>query len=347
MFQKRLKDAIWLGSVGVLPVVIFGFVSVLNGWYFLPNSVVLKAKMLGGLPEISTARQVFSASIRAERELLEKAPHLYVLIIVSLFALVQSVRAKDSRSEAVIWNAVFLSTTWLHLQFAGTGWFFRYEAYLVALGIVAVAISVANSRDSAAGWVRPTRLQPRVLVPAMVLSGILLLPLLHRARDALVDTPDATVNIYQQQYQMGKFVREFYSTSVVAVNDIGAVSFLSDGRLCDLWGLATLSVAGARYSNDFDLTALTTKERVKIAIIYDQWFEGEIPGEWQKVGEWKIPNRVAAKHDTISFYSVARGEEDGLIANLQQFSSRLPKEVQQKGKYLEATERKIETNRTL
>src|SRR5689334_13945119 len=34
MFQKRLKDAIVLASVGVLPVAIFGFVSMVNGWYF-------------------------------------------------------------------------------------------------------------------------------------------------------------------------------------------------------------------------------------------------------------------------------------------------------------------------
>jgi len=342
MIQKRLRDAILLGTIGVLPVAIFGFVSVLNGWYFLPNSVLLKAQMLGGLPEISTARQVFLTLMRAEKQLLD-APHLYVLVIVSLFSLLHYSRAKDTRSVAIIWNAIFISTAWLHLQFAGTGWFFRYEAYLVALGIVAVGISLAKMGDFRASWPALTELHVRVLISATVLGGILILPLFHRAWKALGDTPQAAANIYQQQYQMGKFVREFYAGSVVAVNDIGAVSFLSDPRLFDLVGLATLSVAGARRSHQYDgavMAALTKKEQVKIAILYDPWFaKSGIPGEWRKVGEWKILHRAAVDHDTISFYAVASGQEDSLISNLQRFSSRLPREVQQKGKYLEAIEK--------
>jgi len=251
----------------------------------------------------------------------------------------------------VIWNAIFVSTTWLHLQFAGTGWFFRYEAYLVALGIIAVGIGLANVRGFRESWLAPIGLHSRVFLPATALGVILVLPLVHRGWKALVDTPQAMANIYQQQYQMGKFLHEFYSGSVVAVNDIGAVSFLSNTRLFDLVGLATLAVAGARRAHQYDgavMAALTKKEQVKIAIVYDPWFaKSGIPDEWRKVGEWTILHRVAADHDTISFYAVATGQEDSLISNLQRFSSRLPKEVLQKGKYVEATERNIQTARVL
>jgi hypothetical protein len=57
---------------------------------------------------------------------------------------------------------------------------------------------------------------------------------------SLVITPQASRNIYEQQYQMGMFLKRCYPGKAVAVNDICAVSYLADVRLVDLLGLARM-----------------------------------------------------------------------------------------------------------
>jgi hypothetical protein len=42
---------------------------------------------------------------------------------------------------------------------------------------------------------------------------------------ALINTPKATTNIYEQQYQMGLFIKEFYENKSIVANDIGAINF--------------------------------------------------------------------------------------------------------------------------
>jgi len=133
---------------------------------------------------------------------------------------------------------------------------------------------------------------------------------------------------------MGIFLREYYQGESIAVNDIGAVNYLADIRCLDLVGLGSLEVARAKMESNYnsqEIYELAESEQVRIAILYDHWFEGEkiggIPAEWIKVGSWKILNNVVCAGAVVSFYAVDLAKKDGLATGLQQFSEHLPKNV--------------------
>lgn len=334
--RKRLY-ALLLGGLGILPIMIYGLLSVSKGWYFLPNPVLLK----GNVPNFSSLEGVirFFGGLGYYR--IAKNPHILTLIlgVLILFHLQYS-RQRKIWTESTIMIIIFVTTALLHVQLAGVGWFYRYEAYLVGLGIFVMAISLREYL--------PGKLQIEIgkKLPLQYATSILLIlialsPFVLRGAISLISIPQATKNIYEQQYQMGLFLREFYQQQAVAANDIGAINYLADIKCLDLWGLGSMEPTKAKAKkryNSQQIDELTRSEHVKIAIVYDHWFEefgiSGIPSQWTKVGQWKILNNLVCGGDTVSFYAVDSSEIDNLIKNLKTFSSRLPKDVVQTGEYV-------------
>jgi hypothetical protein len=154
--------------------------------------------------------------------------------------------------------------------------------------------------------------------------------------------PLACRNIYEQQYQMGLFLQRFYPKSAVAVNDIGAVSFLGDVHILDLVGLANADVLQLKMEGSYttqQIYQLSRTKDVTIAIVYEPWFRLEnlqgVPSEWKKVGVWKINDNIVCGCDVVSFYAVKTSEQEHLTHNLHLFSSMLPKSVEQSGLYMD------------
>ncbi len=84
---------------------------------------------------------------------------------------------------------------------------------------------------------------------------------------------------------MGRFVHTYYDHDVVAFNDIGAVSFFSEGKNLDLWGLGNIVVAKSKRNNYWTpsfLDSLCKERKVKIAIVYDTWFSDSLLSRWKK-----------------------------------------------------------------
>jgi hypothetical protein len=133
---------------------------------------------------------------------------------------------------------------------------------------------------------------------------------------------------------MGLFVRRYYQNSTVALNDIGAVNFLSDIHCLDLWGLANAEIATARHKRTYqvgDIDRVSQQTGARVAIIYDNWFPSGLPREWVRVGRWTIPNNVILGGDTVSFYAVDSAEVTSLGESLADFSAQLPADVIQRG----------------
>jgi hypothetical protein len=179
-------------------------------------------------------------------------------------------------------------------------------------------------------------------VVAMLLVLVIASPLGLRALDSLRKTPQATNNIYEQQYQMGNFVKQFYQGKSIAVNDIGAVTYLADVQLIDLWGLGSLEPARLmrqKYYTTQQIYNLTHQRNVAIAIVYDDWFHkngiGGVPQQWVRAGQWRISNNVVAGGDTVSLYAIDQSVGNHLILNLRQFAIKLPVDVKQYGTYTE------------
>jgi hypothetical protein len=325
LLNRHLVATVVVGAAALVAPVAYGIWSVSKGWYFLPNSVLLK----GSLPGLSAKGLVqtllgYNAWANAG-----KSPHLLLLLIVAAFLLVLQTWKKSPWSTTSYALAIFIGTTLLHLNFALAGWFYRYDAYLVLTGLTAIA---------AAAWQFRPAFRPNLLAsPRRAAAALFLLlvfsPIGIRAARFLYTTPQATRNIYEQQYQMGLFLGKYYRDTPVAVNDIGAVSYLADTKMLDLVGLASMECARLKMKRDYSdemVFGLAKQEGVKVALTYRDWFSSPT---WTEVGQWRIAGNVACGRDNVAIYSVDSSATEELIRNLAAFAPELPADVEQSGLY--------------
>lgn len=331
LLRRRRRPALILATLGALPLGIFAWYSIAHGALPVPNPILIQ-----GNPAVGSLLGVITYPFRGLIKL-GQAPHLLVLVLVSAALFLRNLRPRGLWDRAQIFHVCFVATALVHEQFANNGWFYRYEAYLVAMGLLAVAIGwkedVSLARQRLAGRAPGVR---RVAVAVLALA--MATPLAARGATSLRQTPRAMTNIYQQQYQMGLFLREYYQGQAVAANDIGAINFLADIRNLDLVGLGSTEVLLIRIRASFDasrIEELTEQKRIRIAILYESWFEGTkaLPAHWVKVGEWTIPDNVICAEDTVSFFATSHEEARILGRNLASFSRFLPDAVDETGDY--------------
>jgi len=260
-------------------------------------------------------------------------------IVVFSFAgfIVISRHQKKFWSENKILTVIFLAATAIHLTMARTGWFYRYEAYLCALGIFVMMSNLTQCLRISKSP-KDTKSVIRFYIGALIVVFILNVITIGGLKKSVsrtistIRTPIAIKNIHEQQYQMGLFCREFYSNQCVALNDIGAVSFLAGRNILDLYGLANPEVVKAKMNGTYSTTLireLSKKYNAKIAIVYDAWFQKDekLPEEWIKIAYWKINHNVVCSDDQVTFYAIDKKETERLITNLEEFSKNLPPDV--------------------
>jgi len=136
-------------------------------------------------------------------------------------------------------------------------------------------------------------------------------------------------NIYEQQFQMHRFVNDFYRAPV-AVNDLGLVSYHNPNFVLDLGGLASEEARNLR-SGDADADdyrAFVARNGVHLVIIYDEWFEDEIPASWVKVASMDLSReRVSSDQKEVQFYATDAPTVSKVRPELQSFSKSLPQGV--------------------
>ena len=311
----RRRQALAAGLGGLVPPLAFAAVSVSQGWHALPNSVLLK----GARPDLHTLAGLVDAVGGRSLRMVAHAPHVLVLVSCCLALLVLRRGRPGVRALQVLFAGVAL----LHMQLADTGWLYRYEAYLVALGVVTLGVSLAGVR-----WREIGGVGARTGLAALVLvAGY---PLVERGARALWETPRASRNIFDQQYQMGRFLQRFYPGAVVAANDIGAVCYLADIHLLDLYGLASVDVARARRHGGLtreDLARLAAAHRPDIAVVYRSWFGQTLPPEWEEAGWWRTPEQVVVADRVVTFFAARPEERERLVRSLRAFQPEMPQEV--------------------
>ena len=314
--DRRRAAAIVAAVAAVVPLAVYGAVSIAHGWPPLPNSLLLKRATFEG----SGAAAFFDRFGGHALHTLAEAPHLLVLMGA---VLVMSAR-RPASAAGRRWDAIFVIGTLLHLQFAAIGWLFRYEAYLVAIGVVLVARHLADAPTESPAF--GTAARAALTVAALVAAA----PLLTRAAQAAAQTPRAVKNIYEQQYQMGLFLHGLPAGSTVMANDIGAIAYLADVRLIDLYGLATQETARARREGRVDralLARLAAPVPPAAVVIYRSWFADAIPPDWIQVGTWKVPEEVVVADRTVTFYATRPADAALLERALEAFAARLPSSV--------------------
>ena len=335
--QRRWRLAILLGIAVAAPITLYGLVAVSKGWYFLPNSLLLK----GNVQTVHTFAE-FLVYIRRWYAVLSITPYVSSLVTAVTVALVASFQRRWSLwSYPALFLFITLLTTVEHLQYAALGWFFRYEAYLIVLGVVGVGVALGYESPSL-GWRYWLSAQMLPYYAGVALLAVLFgVPFWDRSADGFGRTVQASYNVYEQQYQMGRFVRRFYKDRGVAANDVGAISFLGEVNLLDLYGLCDIDVLRARRAHTISnetIRELCKKHHVELVVGYPEWshmYGGTLP-EWIPVGQWIIPNNVIVANIGVTFYAANSSLVPGLIRELQEFGATMPKDITQTGLYLPA-----------
>ncbi len=326
LFNKKIVSVFALGFISVLPIIIFGFYSVSKGSYFFPNSVLLKATPVevssGGF--ISSINNILVDKLTlAKNGITSLATQRLLLILPLTYLLFRKFLGDKSGYTQVI--LILTVCVLLQLTFAATGWFYRYEAYLVLSSTVIVSLIVYKYGRL---FFSSTN---KIVFPAVIfVTLILLFPLILRSAAAFTKAKQACINIYEQQYQMGNFIKQYYNKDAVALNDIGAVAYFKQGGVFDMWGLADIDVARSKrnnYSTPAFLNNLANKKNVKVAVVYDSWFNKALLSNWQKIATWKINNNVICGDSIVSFYALKARYTAKLKTNLINYQKQLPADV--------------------
>jgi hypothetical protein len=334
--RKRLTYAVLLGGLGVLPIAIFGLISVSKGWYFFPNSVLLKKHTF----DFTSLEGIIKALGRSIYQIAQHEDILGLTIGALIVFYFLCRKHRDIWTNSIVMNIILVATIFLHMHFAEIGWLYRYESYLFGLGVFVIGLSLGDflskgHRSKAEGGSIPQRIALTLLIL------VLISPCVRREVASLKDIPNSTTELFSQQYQMGLFLREYYQGYAVATHDIGAINYLADVRCLDLWGLANMDAAKLKRSgryNRYHIDALTKSQGISLAIVADKWFEkgniGGLPSHWVKCGNWVASTTIEKGEPPFSFYAVEPKEAENLLDNLRIFSSHLPKTTVQSGEYL-------------
>ena len=256
----------------------------------------------GGFPHINDLRSLKESLGGHALAVLITTPHLDRLVILLLIGFCPF--RKQSRSFNLIALSLACSLL-LHLQYASTGWFFRYEAYLVGAFFPVLGYLYLGQNSSILCLIRTRKYLRATALLAFII--FLLLPLNSRAFRAVREIVPASSHVYRQQYQMGQFLRTMYKPAVcVAANDVGAIAYFSDADILDLWGLGTIEVTRAYREKKYDSRALADllrARRTEVVMIYAECFENSLPGNLVAVCNWST--RYSYFRRTVTFFGTS------------------------------------------
>lgn len=202
-----------------------------------------------------------------------------------------------------------------HILAGGLGAFRRYEIYAVTT-VVSMTIYFLFSQPE------QRKFDDRTLIAASVL--FVLFCSVCFVRNTVV-TPFAASDIYNQQYQMGRFAKDYWKAPI-AVNDLGWVAYGNPNYVLDLWGLSSESARKARLSAEPGwMGQLVTAKKVGLALIYAAWFKDDIPPHWTHIGHLHFNGQsVSIAFPDVDFYLTDANEAQRAYQALTEFKKTLP-----------------------
>lgn len=310
-----------LGGVAAVALAV-GYWQITQGEGLIANSLLAKSV---GQPSWPWLLHKLEVGLRN----FSKAPLLLTLAVVA--ALVGFLPRRDGELQAPAdrfsagLTVTFLVAVLLHCFFAAVGWFERYQAYLVVMGLVAVAGPLyrllASYRPSAEG---PAHYH--LLLAALVCFGLLIPG--YRALGQYFTCHRASRNIHDQQYQLARFIGQYYNDASLVISDIGYIGLLTEAHILDVQGLATREVAVAMATGGLTpeiMTALAQSRQAVLAIGYD--LNGIPTDRWPLVCTWEISDNVICGNPTVGFRVIDPAQRPALLHHLREFQPKLPSSV--------------------
>ncbi|MDA3863294.1 MAG: hypothetical protein PF689_05425 [Deltaproteobacteria bacterium] len=214
---------------------------------------------------------------------------------------------------------LFTGNLLAHLQFAQTGWFYRYEAYLVLMGITAILFNrevfkINNSFQEN--------------ITTKFITIILLLTLMIRGGLSHKEIKTASHNIFSQQIQISLYLQNYYPFNKVALNDIGASSYFSDKEIYDLWGIGSFKITQALIRGKFNKEMIKNfllLKKIPVLIVFKEWFLpfGGIPHPYRSFAKLEITNNIICGSSEVYFYSLNGSIGAKMKKSLLSFQSEL------------------------
>ncbi len=281
-----------------------------------PNSVIAKSSVVQSGGALGGFVSNLMGSLNNRQGVI-----LFVGVLVLLFYVFWGKDDIKRKSLAV----VTIFAVFLHFIAGRYGWYHRYEIYVLAFEVVVILYLFLPLITKDLFGSNKTNFN---LFTAISFAGVVAVvvgaPYIH----ALFSIPIASNNIYEQQYQMHRFVVDYYKKPV-AVNDLGYVSYKNSNYVLDLWGLGSQKALRSRINsgNANWMQDLIDEANVSLVMIYDDWFNN-IPDEWIKIGELLLgKKRITPARSTVSFYSTNKDAYQEILSKMILFSKTLPSDV--------------------
>jgi hypothetical protein len=301
--QRERKKAATVMAASVAPLALFGLFLKMHGLPALPTSVMVKGNVYaddGGF--LGALTQTVVTNIKTMWSLSIKRP---VAVLLAIFV-VLLVKEKVSLRRYVLLGAVLVAA--LQIAFGRFGWFYRYEVYALIF-LAMLLVRVASDRGPV--WRGGAAL-------------VLLWIGAYYVR-AIPETVRSSQEVYGQQYQMHRFVDEYWRKDV-AVNDLGWVSFQrpADFYVLDVYGLASVEASQQSDKTDDWLEGIVRRHGVKLAMVYPNWFD--IPDSWVPEGRMCLDRQpIIVASQCMVFYSTAPESAGQIKEELRRFAPTLPK----------------------
>ena len=239
---------------------------------------------------------------------------------MALILFCQRWRERAAKPDVLILIALVMLTLG-HCVAGRYGWFYRYEIYaVVGTGMLLTYLArkyICSMCDTKSG-------RMNVLSFGLVAMGFVGLNNIY----ATAQVPIASNNIYEQQYQMHRFLTEFYRAPA-AVNDLGWTTYRNSNYVLDLWGLGSEQARKILQSRDIaGLQRMVREKDVRFAMIYSSWFYGLIPATWRHIGQLHLSRaNVTPARAIVDFFAVDPNSSDDIRHKLELFRQTLPARV--------------------
>ena len=298
------RAALLAGGVVIAALAAFSAFLLANGAGPLPNSVVVKSVVAeqggrGALANLATNLKH------------EQAFGVLGALLIALVA-VLSTRLSPADRMLAAWTAAVAG---LHLIGGRFGWLGRYEIYAWATLLLALTVvyqaQLRSFIDREPWW--KTGLLALALIafvtPRYVLYWQRVAHIAH--------------NVYDEHYQMHRFVTEYWQRPVAA-NDIGWLTFRNDQYVLDLEGLASATALEHRGGDDAWVAPEAERHDVRLAIVHQHW-KGGFPEDWLPVGALVLEgHRVMITDPVVVFYVRDAATAAAVQPLLEQFRTTLP-----------------------
>ena len=317
------KRSVMIGFSVMALLTLFSLFLHRQGLPYLPTSVLLKSGIEDSL--LTNIFEHLKAHYRTP-----KAAAMLILMLAFLHTALSHKVAKSKRQLAGISVLAIV----LFIFCGSYGWYFRYEIFI---WVFVWLMALYFYRSMVVHWI--DGLSRKALASWFaVLSVILCLE--HGF--ATLASPVAANNIYMQQYQMSRFIDDYYHKPV-AVNDLGLVAYKNKHYVLDLWGLASSEALNARKLNTQQqqlgetvdvqwMNVLAQRYDVELAMMYystdstkaNGWFE-KVPNDWIKLGELKMyALSISVSKREVAFFAMSETAKAELLPLLKDFSETLP-----------------------